>query len=61
MSKEIRHSAFLIRWQNDGKRWRATIENAYTGEKFHFTDKSELMRFLWRLVFDGNVSASDGI
>jgi hypothetical protein len=61
MSKEIRHSAFLVRWQDDGKRWRTTVENAYMGEKFHLTDKSELMRILRRLVFDDHVSASDGI
>ncbi len=54
MSREIQHTAFLVRWQgnDDQVRWRSTIENAYTGEIIYFTDKNELMRFLWQLLFE---------
>ena len=54
MSRETRYAAFLIRWQDDGPqtRWRSTIENAYTGQKFHFSNKSDLLRFLWQSLYE---------
>ena len=51
MSKERHYSAFLVRWQEEGHqqtRWRATVVNAYTGEEVHFTNKQDLLRFLWQ-------------
>ena len=54
MSRETRYAAFLIRWQDAGPqtRWRSTIENAYTGQKFHFSNKSDLLRFLWQSLYE---------
>ena len=54
MTDVKRHAAYLVRWQegSDLTHWRSTIENAYTGEKHHFSDRSELMQFLWRSLFD---------
>ena len=48
MSNKIRYSAFLCRWQEEGDqtRWRSTVENVYTGEKRHFSDKKEMLHFL---------------
>ncbi len=53
MTKKTRHAAFLIRWQDDGDqtRWQSTVENAYTGEKVHFLDKNDLLRFLWHALY----------
>jgi hypothetical protein len=53
MSTKSRHTAFLVRWQEEGEgtRWRSTVENAYTGQKLHFSDKSELLRFLWQSLY----------
>jgi len=61
MPKEIRHTAFLIRWQDNDKqtRWQSTVENAYTGEKLHFVDKIALLRFLSTSLFDDNVSRDE--
>ena len=61
MLKETHHVAYLIRWQAeaDHTRWRSTVENAYTGEKHHFADKNELMRFLQQSLFEGDASAPD--
>lgn len=58
MLKETQYVAFLIRWQDGGSqtRWRATVENAYTGQKLHFSNKSELLRFLWQLLFAGEMA-----
>lgn len=54
MFKEKRHTAYLIRWQEDGaqEHWRSTVENVYTGEKLNFIDRHELMQFLWRSLSD---------
>lgn len=48
--KETRYTAYLIRWQEESKpgQWRAFAENAYTGEKIHFTSKRMLIQFLWQ-------------
>jgi hypothetical protein len=49
MATDRDYSAFLVRWQSADDRtpWRSTVENAYTGEKVHFADKIELLRFFW--------------
>ncbi|MBE0669445.1 MAG: hypothetical protein IH588_02555 [Anaerolineales bacterium] len=62
MSNKMHYSAFLIRWQGDGPqtRWRATVEHAYTGQKYHFLDKSELLHFLWQSLYEGEMSDSTG-
>ena len=53
MTNDTQCTAFLIRWQDDGPqtRWRATVEHAHTGQKEHFVDKSELLRFLWQSLY----------
>jgi hypothetical protein len=58
MSKKTRYVAFLVRWQDEGEqtRWKATIENAYTGEKVHFTQKNDLLRFLWHSLYGDETS-----
>jgi len=55
MTKETHYSAYLIRWQDDGPqtRWRATVEHAYTGQKQQFSNKSELLSFLWQSLYEG--------
>ena len=62
MTKETHYSAYLIRWQDDGPqtRWRATVEHAYTGQKLHFCSKSELLRFLWQSLYEGEMSGATG-
>jgi hypothetical protein len=62
MTKETQYSAYLIRWQDGGSqtRWRATLENAYTGQKLHFSNKIELLRFLWQLLFEGEMPGATG-
>ena len=56
MTDVKRHAAYLVRWQegsgSDQTYWRSTIENAYTGERHDFSDRSELMQFLWRTLFN---------
>jgi len=64
MPKEIRHTAFLVRWQDNDRqtRWQSTVENAYTGEKLHFVDKIALIRFLSTSLFGDNVTMDeDGV
>ena len=53
MSNKNRYSAFLFRWQDEGNQthWRSTVENVYTGEKFHFADKQEMLHFLEHSLF----------
>lgn len=60
MSKETHHVAFLVRWEAEGgqARWRSTVENVYTGEKHHFADRDQLLRFLQQSLFEGEASAS---
>jgi hypothetical protein len=60
MSHKTRYTALLIRWQDEGKqtRWKATVENAYTGEKHHFIDKNDLLRFLWHSLYGGEAPGS---
>lgn len=62
MLKKSHYTAFLIRWQDDGPqtRWRSTVENAYTGQKLHFSKKSELLRFLWQSLYEGEISDPTG-
>jgi len=62
MTKETHYSAYLIRWQDDGPqtRWRSTVENAYTGQKQQFSNKSELLRFLWQSLYEGEVAGAAG-
>jgi hypothetical protein len=52
MSEKTCYTAYLIRWQvNDEQtHWRGSVENAYTGEKVFFSDKTKLMHFLWHSV-----------
>jgi len=61
MPKEIRHTAFLIRWQDNESqtRWQSTVENAYTGEKLHFVNKIALIRFLLKSLFNGNAARDE--
>ena len=42
------YQAFLLRLQHvsSASRWRASLENAHTGEVFHFASERELIRFL---------------
>ena len=58
MSHKTRYTALLIRWQDEGEqtRWKATVENAYTGEKVHFTQKNDLLRFLWHSLYGGETA-----
>ncbi|MCA9960666.1 MAG: hypothetical protein R3E31_20535 [Chloroflexota bacterium] len=61
MTQQTRYAAYLIRWQegNSQEQWRAWAENAYTGEKRHFTSKKKLVHFLWQcLNSDTNSAAS---
>ena len=60
MSKEMQRVAFLVRWEAEGDqtRWRSTVENVYTGEKRHFADRNQLLRFLRQSLFEGEASAS---
>ena len=62
MPNDTRYAAFLIRWQDDGPqtRWRATVEHAHTGQKAHFVDKGELLRFLWQSLYEGEISDPTG-
>ena len=57
MLKKSHYTAFLIHWQDDGPqtRWRSTVENAYTGQKLHFSNKSELLRFLGQSLYEGEM------
>jgi hypothetical protein len=63
MSKETRYAAFLIRWQDNGPQtqWRATVEHAYTGQKVQYSSKSELLRFLWQSLYEGEMPGLTGI
>jgi hypothetical protein len=62
MSSKRHYAAFLIRWQDDGPqtRWRATAENAHTGQKYHFMNKSELLRFLWEALYEDEMPGPTG-
>ena len=62
MSNKIDYSAFLIRWQDAGPqtRWRATVENAYTGQKLNFSSKSELLSFLWQSLYNVELPDPNG-
>jgi hypothetical protein len=60
MSKEMHRAAFLVRWEAEGDqtRWRSTVENVYTGEKHHFADRNQLLRFLSQSLVDEEAAAS---
>lgn len=62
MSNKKQYAAFLIRWQDSGPqtRWRATVEHAHTGQKLHFNSKSELLRFLWQALYEGEMPGPAG-
>jgi hypothetical protein len=62
MLSKTHHSAYLIRWQDEGPqtRWRATVEHAHTGQKLHFSNKSELLRFLWQSLYEGEMPGASG-
>ena len=62
MSNKTHYAAFLIRWQDDESqtRWRATVENAYTGQKRYFVKKSDLLRFLWQSLYEDDLSDLTG-
>lgn len=62
MTDAKRHVAYLVRWQEDGDQthWRSTVENAYTGEQVHFSDRNELMQFLWHSLFEDAPSVEIG-
>ena len=53
MLKETRKTALLVRWLDEGdqSRWHSTVENAYTGQKWQFSNKGELMHFLWQSLY----------
>ena len=42
------YKAFLLRLQRDEDhpQWRATIENAQTGERLRFADQNQMLRYL---------------
>jgi hypothetical protein len=58
MSSKRRYAAYLFRWQEneDQTNWRAIAEDAHTGKIRHFTDKNELVYFLWRTLQDGTTN-----
>jgi hypothetical protein len=60
MTKEMHRAAFLVRWEAEGDqtRWRSMIENVYTGEKHHFADRDQLLRFLQQSLFEAEASVS---
>jgi hypothetical protein len=61
MTTHRNYAAYLLRWQWHAEHadWRATVENAHTGEKLQFVDKDELLHFLWQALqaAGGSVSA----
>lgn len=63
MSKETHHKAFLLRWQENEEQadWRALLQDAYTGKKIYFTDRKELLRFLWRAVTGSGEDGTRGV
>ncbi|MEM7117132.1 MAG: hypothetical protein AAF614_32160 [Chloroflexota bacterium] len=60
MGQETRYSAYLVRWQEGAQpnRWRALVEDAYTGERIHFSNKDQLLQFLRQSL---NVESSDQV
>lgn len=52
MTGKTRCTAYLVRWEESDAQtqWRAVVEDAYTGKKFHFTNKSTLLHFLWQAL-----------
>ena len=52
LPKQSKHQALLIRWQDNGTpiRWRAIVENIYTGEKMYFRSKSRFLLTLSKLM-----------
>ena len=55
MSKPGRQAAFLIRVQEneDQTRWRAMVEDAYSGARMRFASKHDLMKFLLTVIHGG--------
>ena len=46
--KTQQYKAFLLRLQRDEghSQWRATIENAQTGERLRFANQNQMLRYL---------------
>ena len=46
------HQAYLLRLKRSQEQtvWRATLENAYTGELLHFATEHELLRYLFQVL-----------
>ena len=44
-----KYKAFLLRLQKDEghSQWRATIENAQTGEQLRFANQNQMLRYLF--------------
>ena len=48
------YQAYLLRLKRGQKseHWRATLQNAHTGEQFDFATEREMLIYLWRLLDD---------
>jgi len=59
MAKE--YQAYLLRLQrnNAGDPWRALLQNAHTGEKLHFANEREMLKYLIRILTSGSLSKID--
>lgn len=55
------HKAFLLRLQRDEgyPQWRATIENAQTGEQLRFADHHQMLRYLLNDLGEKPSTAND--
>ena len=64
-NKPTDYYSFLLRlWrtgENDGEIWRATLENAHTGERCGFTSLEELLAYLSQLTTTNDDTAHKGM
>lgn len=50
--------AYLLRLQRSqaATHWRVTLENAHTGEVYHFANEMEMLRYLFHTLADATPS-----
>lgn len=53
---DANYRAYLLRFQREGTQpnWRATLENAHTGETLQFSSEKKLLLYLIRTLRENN-------
>jgi hypothetical protein len=57
---KTQHKAYLLRLRREAgqSHWRAIVEDAHTGERLHFANQTEMLRYLLHHLAEAPPSAS---